>query len=167
MIERAREWWQAWWQVRAPRERLVYGLGAGALLVASLWAYVWLPVQDDRARLAAAVPKLEREAAETVRESAEVDRLRAAARARGAVPQGAIEAAMKAAGFGDAYAGVSPLGEGRVQVNLRTVPFDDLVRTLAALGERHGVAVETAALRAAGEGRVQVESLVLRAARGG
>jgi len=167
VIERAREWWQAWWQVRAPRERLVYGLGAGALLVASLWAYVWLPVQDDRARLAAAVPKLEREAAETVRESAEVDRLRAAARARGAVPQGAIEAAMKAAGFGDAYAGVSPLGEGRVQVNLRTVPFDDLVRTLAALGERHGVAVETAALRAAGEGRVQVESLVLRAARGG
>jgi len=167
VIGRAREWWQAWWQVRAPRERLVYGLGAGALLVASLWAYVWLPVQDDRARLAAAVPKLEREAAETVRESAEVDRLRAAARARGAVPQGAIEAAMKAAGFGDAYAGVSPLGEGRVQVNLRTVPFDDLVRTLAALGERHGVAVETAALRAAGEGRVQVESLVLRAARGG
>jgi len=163
VIERAREWWQA----RAPRERLVYGLGAGALVAASLWAYVWLPVQDDRARLAAAVPKLKREAAETVRESAEVERLRAAARARGAVPQGAIDAAMKAAGFGDAYAGVSSLGEGRVQVNLRTVPFDELVRALAALGETHGVAVETAALRAAGEGRVQVESLVLRAARGG
>jgi type II secretory pathway component PulM len=163
VIERAREWWRA----RAPRERLVYGLGAGALLVASLWAYVWLPVQDDRARLAAAVPKLKREAAETVRESAEVERLRAAARGRGAVPQTAIEAAMKSAGFGDAYAGVSSLGEGRVQVNLRTVPFDELVRALAALGESHGVAVETAALRAAGEGKVQVESLVLRAARGG
>jgi len=167
VIGPARERWEAWWQSRAPRERLVYGLGAGALLVASLWAYVWLPVQDERARLAAAVPKLAREAAETVRASAEVERLRAAARARGAVPQGTIEAAMKAAGFGDAYAGVASLGEGRVQVNLRTVPFDQLVRTLAALGESHGVAVETAALRAAGEGKVQVESLVLRAARGG
>jgi type II secretory pathway component PulM len=113
------------------------------------------------------VPKLRAQAAETVRESAEVERLRAAARGRGAVPQGAIEDAMKAAGFGDAYAGVSSLGEGRVQVNLRTVPFDELVRALAALGESHGVAVETAALRAAGEGKVQVESLVLRAARGG
>jgi general secretion pathway protein M len=163
VIERAREWWQA----RAPRERLVYGIGAGALVAASLWAYVWLPVHDGRARLAAAVPNLRVQAAEALRESAEVERLRAAARARGAVPQGAIEAAMKAAGFGDAYAGVSSLGEGRVQVNLRTVPFDELVRTLAALGESHGVAVETAALRAAGDGKVQVESLVLRAARGG
>jgi type II secretory pathway component PulM len=163
VIERAREWWLA----RAPRERLVYGLGAGALVVASLWAYVWLPVQSDRARLAVAVPKLRAQMAETVRESAEVERHRAAARGRGAVPQGAIEEAMKAAGFGDAYAGVSSLGEGRVQVNLRAVPFDQLMRTLAALGESHGVAVESAALKAAGEGRVQVELLVLRAARRG
>ena len=156
-----------WWQARAPRERLVYGVGAGALVIASLWAYVWLPLQSDRARLAAALPKLRVQAAETVRESAEVERLRAAARARGAVPQGAIEDAMKAAGFGDAYAGVSPLGEGRVQVNLRTVGFDELVRALAALGESQGVTVESMALKAAGEGKVQVESLVLRAARGG
>jgi type II secretory pathway component PulM len=163
VIERAREWWRA----RAPRERLVYGLGAGALVVASLWAYVWLPVQNDRAQLAVAVPKLRAQMAETVRESAEVERLRAAARGRGAVPQGAIEEAMKAAGFGDAYAGVSSLGEGRVQVNLRAVPFDQLMRTLAALGESHGIAVESAALKAAGEGRVQVELLVLRAARRG
>lgn len=163
MIERAREWWRA----RAPRERLVYGLGAGALVVASLWAYVWLPVQNDRAQLAVAVPKLRAQMAETVRESAEVERLRAAARGRGAVPQGAIEEAMKAAGFGDAYAGVSSLGEGRVQVNLRAVPFDQLMRALAALGESHGIAVESAALKAAGEGRVQVELLVLRAARRG
>jgi general secretion pathway protein M len=163
VIERARDWWQA----RVPRERLVIGIGAGALAVASLWAYVWLPVQDGRARLAAEAPQLRAQAAETAREAAEVERLRAVARGRGAVPQGAIDDAMKAAGFGDAYAGLAPLGAGRVQVNLRTVPFDELVRTLAALGESHGVAVESVALRAAGEGRVQVESLVLRAGRAG
>jgi general secretion pathway protein M len=162
VIGRTREWWEA----RAPRERLVFGVGAAALLVASLWAYVWAPVQSDRARLAVAVPQLRARALETVRESAEVERLRAAARGRGAVPQAAIDAAM--AGFGDAYAGVAPLGEGRIQVQLRTVPFDELVRTLGALGEAHGVAVESAALRAAGDGRVQVESLVLALpARGG
>ena len=52
-------------------------------------------------------------------------------------------------------------------MNLRTVPFDELVRALAALAENQGVAVESVALKAAGEGKVQVESLVLRAARGG
>jgi general secretion pathway protein M len=163
VIARAREWWQA----RAPRERRVLGLGAAALAVAALWAYVWLPIQSERARLAATAPALRVQAAETVRESAEVERLRAAARSRGTVPQAAIDDALKAAGFGEAYAGLASLGEGRVQVNLRTVPFDELVRTLAALAERHGVAVESAALRAAGDGKVQVESLVLRAARGG
>ena len=163
MIGRMREWWRA----RAPRERLVYGVGASALLIASLWAYVWLPLQSDRERLAAALPKLRAQAAETVRESAEVERLRTAARGRGAVPQGAIEDVMKAAGFGDSYAGVSPLGEGRVQVNLRTVPFDELVRALVSLGEGQGVTVESVALKAVGEGKVQVESLVLRTARGG
>lgn len=163
MIGRVREWWQG----RTPRERLVYGAGASALVIASLWAYAWLPLQSDRARLASTLPKLRVQAAETVRESAEVERLRAAARARGAVPQGAIDDAMKAAGFGDAYTGVSSLGEGRVQVNLRAVAFDELVRALAALGESQGVTVESVALKAAGEGKVQVESLVLRAARGG
>jgi len=163
VIERVREWWRA----RAPRERLVYGVGACALLIASVWAYVWLPLQDERTRLAAALPKLRAQAAEVAHESAEVDRLRAAGRKRGAVPQGAIEEAMRAAGFGESYGGISPLGEGRVQVNLRTVPFDELVRALAALGESQGVTVESVALRAAGEGKVQVESLVLRTARGG
>jgi len=164
MIERVREWWRA----RAPRERLVYGVAACALLIASVWAYVWLPLQDERTRLAAALPKLRAQAAEVAHESAEVDRLRVAARKRGAVPRGAaIEEAMRAAGFGDSYAGTSSLGEGRVQVNLRTVPFDELVRALAALGESQGVTVESVALKAAGEGRVQVDSLVLRTAGGG
>lgn len=141
--------------------------GGAALLIAALWAYVWVPIADDRARLATVMPALRVQADLLVRESAEVERLRAAARARGAVPPAAIEDALKSAGFGDAFTGVAPLGEGRVQVNLRAVSFDELVRALAALGERHGVAVESVALKAAGEGKVQVESLVLRAARGG
>lgn len=163
MIERLREWWTA----RAPRERAVFGIGGAALAVAALWAYAWVPIADERARLAAAMPGLRAQAAAVAREAAEVERLRAAARSRAAASPAAIEEALKAAGFGAALAGVAPLGEGRVQVNLRAVPFDDLARALAAVGERHGVAVESVALRAAGAGKVQVESLVLRTARGG
>lgn len=163
MIERMR----AWWAARAPRERAVLGVGGAALALAALWAYVWVPIAEDRARLAAALPGLRAQAAALALEAAEVERLRTAARGRGAASPAAIEDALKAAGFGAAFTGVAPLGEGRVQVNLRAVPFDELARALAALGERQGVAVESLALRAAGDGRVQVESLVLRTARGG
>jgi type II secretory pathway component PulM len=48
------------------------------------------------------------------------------------------------------------------------VPFDALARVVAQLAETHGLAVERVALKASGEaGKVQVETLVLRAARGG
>ena len=166
MIGQLREWWQA----RAPRERTVIGGAAVALAVAGLWAYVWVPIEADRARLAEALPRLRAAAQALAHEAAEVDRLRAAARARGAAaaPEAAIEATLKAAGLGDGYAGVTALGDGRVQVNLRAVPFDALARAVAELAEGHGLAVERIALKAGGEpGKVQVESLVLRTARGG
>jgi len=159
-----------WWGARAPRERAVLAAAAAALALASLWAYVWIPLAADRARLADALPRLRAAARELARDAAEVERLRAAVRARGAVtaPAGAIEETLKGAGLGDGYAGVAALGDGRVQVSLRAVPFDALVRALAQLTEAHGLAVESIALKASGEpGKVQVETLVLRAARGG
>jgi type II secretory pathway component PulM len=158
------------WQARTPRERAVIGAAAAALAVAALWAYVWLPLAADRARLVEALPRLRAAAQTLAHQATEVDRLRAAARARGAAgaPQDAIEATLKASGLGDGYAGITPLGDGRVQVNLRAVPFDALAGAVAQLAEAHGLAVERIALKAAGEpGKVQVESLVLRAARGG
>jgi general secretion pathway protein M len=158
------------WQARAPRERAVIGGAVAALAVAVLWAYVWVPIEADRARLVETLPRLRVAAQALAHEAADVDRLRAAARARGAAgsSQDAIEATLKASGLGDSYAGVTALGDGRVQVNLRATPFDALARALAQLAEAHGLAVERITLKTSGEpGKVQVESLVLRAARGG
>jgi general secretion pathway protein M len=166
VIERLLEWWRA----RAPRERAVIAAATAALAVAALWAYLWVPIETDRARLVEALPRLRAAARELGREAAEVERLRAAVRARGqvAAPQAGIEQTLKAAGLGDGYAGVTVLGDGRVQVNLRAVPFDALARVVAQLAEAQGLAVETIALKASGEpGKVQVETLVLRTARGG
>jgi general secretion pathway protein M len=166
VIEHLREWWRA----RAPRERAVIAAAAAALAVAALWAYVWVPIEADRARLVEALPRLRAAAQGLAREAVDVERLRAAVRARGAMaaPQATIEETLKASGLGDGYAGVTALGDGRVQVNLRAVPFDALARVVAQLAETHGLAVERVALKASGEaGKVQVETLVLRAARGG
>ncbi len=166
MIEHLREWWRA----RAPRERAVIAGAGAALALALLWAYVWVPIEADRARLVEALPRLRAAAQEVAHEAAEVERLRAAVRARGgiAAPQAAIEDTLKASGLGDGYAGITALGDGRVQVNLRAVPFDALARVVAQLAAEQGLAVERIALKASGEpGKVEVETLVLRAAHGG
>lgn len=154
------------WNAREPRERMVIAAGLGALLVAVLWAYVWDPIATDRARLAAALPKLRAQAQLVATQGAEVERLRNAARSRGTptAPDAAIGAAAKSLGLGDAIGAVTVLGEGRVQVVVKPVAFDALVRLLGELAAGQGLAVESLVVRVAPEpGRVQVETLVLRA----
>jgi type II secretory pathway component PulM len=153
------------WRAREPRERLVIAIGLGALLAAALWAYVWDPIVRDRARLVTALPQLRAQAREVAAQGAEVERLRNAARSRGApaAPEAAIAAAAAALGLGEAIGTVTALGEGRVQVAVKPVAFDTLVRLLGELGTQHGYAVESLVVRAAPErGRVHVETLMLR-----
>jgi general secretion pathway protein M len=162
MLERGRDWWQG----RDARERALIATGAAALALALLWAYAWVPLAADRARLVAELPKMRAQAQQLALEAAEVDRLRAATRARGAAPasQAAIEQTLTGAGL--RVATVALADGGRVQVNLGVVPFDALVRAIAQLAEQHGLAVETVALKAAGEpGKLRVETLVLQGAR--
>jgi len=159
-----------WWDARAPRERAIIAGGLAALAVAIAWAFVWQPISADRVRLNDALPRLRVQAAQVTAQGAEVDQLRAAARARGpsAPPQAIIEQAMQAAGLGGALTGVTSLGEGRHQVGLRPVAFDALLRAIAQLGEAQGMSVDSMVLKAAAEpGKVQVENLVLRVARSG
>lgn len=155
---------KALWTAREPRERAVIAGGLAVLALAALWAYVWDPIATDRARLAAALPALRAEAQALVEQGIEAQRLRTAMRARPktGAPEAAVAEAARAAGFGDAV-GVTSMGDGRVQVALKPVPFDALVRLLAQLAESHALVVESIAVKAAAEpGRVQVESLVLR-----
>jgi type II secretory pathway component PulM len=166
MINRLREAWQA----RTARERRTIAIGVTALVLVALWAYVWVPIEAERARLVRTLPTLRAQAQQLVRDSAEVERLRGAARSRGTVsaPQRAVEEAIRAGGIGEGYSGVAALGEDRIQVNLGVVSFDALVRVISQLAETHGLAVETIAVKATTEsGKVRVETLVLQGPRNG
>jgi general secretion pathway protein M len=163
---RLREWWEA----RVPRERAIIAAGAAALVIGIAWAYIWEPLAADRSRLVDVMPRLRMQAVRVAAQGAEVDQLRAAARARGpsASPQGAVDETMKAMGLAGVVTSVTSLGEGRVQVALRPVSFDSLMGAVAQLAEKHGMAVDALTVKAAGEpGKVQVDNLVLRTARGG
>jgi general secretion pathway protein M len=161
-----RERWREWWQARNTRERGLITGGGGALAVALLWAYVWVPLEADRFRLTATLPTLRTQAQQLALQAGEVERLRASARKGAAPSQSAIEDTLKSAGLGGGVVNIAMLGGGRVQVDLGVVPFDTLVGVIAQLAESHGLAVETFALKAVGEpGKVRVETLVLQGAR--
>jgi general secretion pathway protein M len=165
-VEALRELWNA----REPRERVVIAAGLGALLLAVLWAYAWEPIATDRVRLVAALPQLRAQAQQIATQGTEVERLRNAARSRGpaSAPDAAIGATAKSLGLGDAIGTVTTLGEGRIQIAVKPVAFDALVRLLGELGAAHSLAVESLVVRAAPEpGRVQVETLVLRTGAAG
>ncbi len=164
MLDRLREGWQS----RTAQERVLIAVGVSAVTIAALWAYVWVPIEAERARLITSVPKLRAQTQLLARDASDVARLRAAASSRGdtSPPAGAVEEAIRSAGLGEA--GTAALGEGRVQVNLGVVPFDPLIRALAQLAQAHGLAVDTISLKAAGEpGKVRVETLILKGARSG
>jgi general secretion pathway protein M len=161
-----RERWREWWQARNARERALIAGGVGALAVALLWAYVWVPLEADRLRLTTTLPTLRTQAQQLALQATEVERLRASGRGGAAPSQSAIEHTLKGAGLGAGVVNVATLGGGRVQVNLGVVPFDTLVGVIAQLAESHGLAVETIVLKAVGEpGKVRVETLVLQGAR--
>jgi type II secretory pathway component PulM len=158
------------WRAREPRERLVIGAGLALLTLAATWAYVWEPLTADRDRLVGALPRLRAQAALVAEQAAEAEHLRNAARTRGvaAAPETAIADLARTSGVPDAATAVTVLADGRVQVSLRAVPFDAFARLLGQLSAMHGYTVESVTLRATPDpGRVQVETLVLRAARAG
>ena len=77
-----RERWREWWQARNTRERALIAGGGGALAVALLWAYVWVPLEADRFRLTATLPTLRTQAQQLALQAGEVERLRASASGR-------------------------------------------------------------------------------------
>jgi general secretion pathway protein M len=154
------------WNARSPRERRAIALGAAVVTVALLWAYLWVPLQTDRARLLQELPRL-RVAAGAVAEGAqEAPRLRAAVqRATAGSAAGVIEARARE-DFAAAFGAVAALGDDRYRVTLQPVAFEALTRYLGALATEHGIVVDSLALAPqAGPGTVAVEALVLRAPR--
>jgi general secretion pathway protein M len=153
----------AFWQARSPRERRIVTAGAAALLAAALWAYVWVPLQADRARLARDLPGLRAEAAMVAAGAAEAARLRSAPRSAPGGALAAIEARGREA-FAGAFGAVAAVGDERYRVTLQPVAFETLARFLGGLAADHGLVVDRLALSPQPAGAlVAVDALVLRA----
>ena len=154
----------ALWTARSPRERAVIGWSAAIVAAVLAFAFVWLPMERDRTRLAAALPQLRASVAEMRAQADEARALRAMpARAPGPATPLASLVASGTLAQGLPGARLTALDAKRVRLAVDDASWTRLVEWLASANATHGLAVAEAtvdALPAAGRVRA---ALVLAA----
>lgn len=165
MKERLIEWWAG----RDARERTMLAGGLAAVLLIALYVFAWEPIQSSSTRLATDLPRLRAQATQFNRDAADAERLKLAGKNRRGGPgiQTAIDEAAQRANIKGAVKTVQTQGTDRAQVTMAgPVAFDGFARFVADLTISGGVSVESVQIRAADSGRVTIEALVLKAAKG-
>lgn len=137
---------KAWWSGLQMREQRLIAAGAGLLVLLLLYALVWAPLQGSRARLAEQAD-LQRETLLWMQQTAaEIRQL--SGRGSGRQPAtgqsllGVVDQTARAQRLAEAVKRVQPDGANSVRVWLEDASFDDLMRWLGTLEQRHGIAVD-------------------------
>ncbi len=140
----------AFWTARSPRERAVIGwVRRGRRGRCSSFAFVWLPLERDRTRLAAALPQLRASVAEMRAQADEARALRAMpARAPGAATPLASLVASGTLAQGLPGARLTALDGSACALAVDDASWTRLVEWLAAAQATHGLAVAEATVDA-------------------
>jgi general secretion pathway protein M len=151
-----------YWQSRSARDRQVIAAISALVLVAVLYAYLWLPMNEARARLRAELPKLRGGAEQMELQAREVQQLKAmpAPVASGAAQDVIVKAAERAGMKGD-LTQVTSLSTERIQITLNAVSFDRWIDWSRALAGESALRIESAQVSATGDpGMVKVQAVL-------
>lgn len=155
---------QNWWSARAERERQVLSAGLVLLGIALAYLAVWEPLHGLQNRRIAALTQSRALAGQ-------LELLAAIAPGAGVSSPGGrqqslfsvVDQSAKASSIGKAPSRIQPEGESTVRVWIEDAPFDAVLRWLAELGNRHGVAVTEAEFeRESASGLVNVRLTLAR-----
>ncbi len=155
--------WQSRWQHLAPRERNFILYGSGGVLLALLWAYAWLPLQQQGLRLSQNLPRLRQQAQQMQAARDEVPALRARAVPLGTLPLlQVLPPALSAAGLPAAQ--FEPGGnDNTLSLSLQNAAFDAWLGCLSRLQATQGVRLVRLEVRATGTpGQVNLQATVSR-----
>lgn len=158
---------RAYWQSRSPRDRQIILAIAAVVLVAFLYAYLWLPMNEARARLRAELPKLRGAAQLMEAQAKEVAQLRGtpAPAAKGAA-QDVVNKSAERAGLKGDLTQVTSLSPERTQVTLNAVAFDRWIEWTRTLASESALRIESAQVSATGDpGMVKVQAVLTLPAR--
>lgn len=136
---------QNWWSARAERERQILMAGFALLALALAYLAIWEPLHGLQSRRIAAL-------AQSRALASQLEVLAAMGSGPGVSTQGGrqqsllsvVDQSGKTSSIGKAPSRIQPEGESTVRVWFEDVPFDAVLRWLAELRNRHGVAVTEA-----------------------
>ncbi len=158
---------EQWWNGLQARERRTLIIGGIALALILLVYAIWLPANQRAQALEQRVAEQRVLLAWMQQAANEAGALRGSApepvsRAQGNQALFALaDQSARQAGLTNAIRRVEPSGDNRVRVNLEQASFDDMMRWLATLKTRHGIAANTVSIRAGNEpGRVSAQLLL-------
>lgn len=155
---------KTYWQTLLPRERRLISLGGGGLLIALLYAYAWLPLQQQAQRLQTVLPRVRLQASQLQAARDEVIGLKARGgnRAQIDVPlrlgleQTAQEMQLH-------WERLEMNGERSANLTFNQVAFDAWVRWLHRLQTEQGVRVANADVLPAGSvGLVNIQVTLIQ-----
>jgi general secretion pathway protein M len=113
-----------WFEARAPREKLLLGVGGGLMALALAYNVLWAPAWQGRAQISASLPLLEGQLAEVEMQVGQARRLKGVTAIRapsGAALRDALATSLRQAGIPQPQ--FTMLGQG-VQVDAKGAPFD-------------------------------------------
>ena len=150
----------AFWVSRSPRERAVMAWAGVAVVAILLFAFVWLPMERARTRLAQELPPLRASLAEMRAQAEEVKALRAMP-ARDAAPATPLATLVASGSLAQGLPGarVAALDARRASLAVEDASWMRLVEWIHWAGAAHGLVVEEAmvdALPAGGRVRARL-----------
>jgi general secretion pathway protein M len=149
--------WAQRWSILSGRQRSVIVAGAVILIVALLFAYVWLPIQRSRADNTARLPELRAALAEMQRQAEELQRIRAVPPAAAALRP--LDAQALRAAFNGSQVVVTALDRQRFGLAIADTGYAVWIDELNRLQAQSAARIEAAALSALAQpGRIKVEA---------
>ncbi len=151
------------WRRLSAREQVIMGGGVGLLVIVILVFYVWQPLEKERARLRASLPRL-RVAAEKIRaDVAEVPKLKRDEKP--VLVAGGLREMVEQAASADGLQVTQANAEGnnKLNVTLTAVAFDGWAKWLAALQIQKGIRLDSCRIEALPQpGMVKVQAVLTR-----
>ena len=145
-----KEMFTRYWTDRTPRERWVLGGGLALLVVAFIYAYLWLPMARERERLMFELPKLRMQLQEMRADSGSIGRLRA----NGKTAPADVKAALSNYSAGEQGRRLTPQvsaeANGRLRVSLASVVATEWLAWIGALSAQPGLRIDAVQIDALG-----------------
>lgn len=144
------------WAALEPRQRWVIAAGGAILLLGFLVAYVWLPLERDRAALKKRLPELRTQLAGMERDAEEVKRIRTLPAALASSTPRALDATQLRSNFTGSQ--ITALDAGRFRIVVADTSYAQWMDELRRLGA--AAVVEEAAFTSTGAGKVGVDAII-------